>query len=145
MIKLHQVINGEIKGLGTGTLVWPAAHVMTKYIEKLYRHNDGDNFVKSSLLGKNICDIGSGTGCTGLVAAALGAKVTLTDQECVLFLLEQNKDLFAQSHPSFVGNVTIQKYDWGSNSCDLNTPFDYIFISDCVLPKLYPIDILIEV
>eukprot|EP01047_Picozoa_sp_COSAG01_P012486 COSAG01_NODE_564_length_15447_cov_14.174811_9_plen_66_part_00 len=31
-----------------------------------------------------------GTGITGFAAAALGAKVTVTDQEQILFLLQQN-------------------------------------------------------
>eukprot|EP01035_Chromulina_nebulosa_P023675 gene23675-30705_t len=57
VIKVTQISNGEIKGLGTGTLVWPAAHVLSKYLEKRY-------LTYSSLKNKRVCDIGSGTGIT---------------------------------------------------------------------------------
>ena len=42
--------------------------------------------------------------------------------------------------------ILIKKYDWGCaiDVQSMDPPFDYIFVSDCVLPKLYPIDILLE-
>lgn len=52
-IHLKQIENGEIKGLGTGAFVWPAAHVLSKYIENQYIEG---------MHGLNICDLGSGTG-----------------------------------------------------------------------------------
>eukprot|EP01038_Epipyxis_sp_PR26KG_P005780 gene5780-7978_t len=132
----HQINNGEMKGLGTGTLVWPAAHVLSKYLEK--------RFTNGGLFGKTVCDIGSGTGCTGLVAAALGAKlVTLTDQECVMFLLDKNID--TNRHIFSDNNIESLIYDWGvENNNITGKQFDYILVSDCVLPKLYPIDILVK-
>lgn len=35
-LSFRQIDNGEMKGLGTGTFIWPAAHVLGKYLEKLY-------------------------------------------------------------------------------------------------------------
>jgi Lysine methyltransferase len=54
-IRLRQIDNGELKGLGTGTFVWPAAHVLSKYLENNYSNR---------MIGMNICDLGSGTGTT---------------------------------------------------------------------------------
>lgn len=139
VIKVTQISNGEIKGLGTGTLVWPAAHVLSKYFEKRF-------FTCSSLQNKRVCDIGSGTGITGFVAATLGATVVLTDQECILPLLEENTQHFYDNFPALVKEqVTVKNYEWGTDISHLGLPFDYVLVSDCVLPKLYPIDILVKV
>jgi predicted nicotinamide N-methyase len=137
-LKLQQISNGELKGLGTGSLVWPAAHVLSKYFEKSLSYY---------FPGKSVIDIGSGTGCTGLVAAFLGAKVTLTDQEPILFLLEKNLEINLNEALSDIdrNNIIIEKYDWGKCAKHLNPPFDCIIVSDCVLPKLYPIENLIQV
>jgi len=97
-------------------------------------------------LGARVCDIGSGTGCVGFVAALLGAKVTLTDQNCVLFLLEQNRISFLKEHVTMCKNdIEVKIYDWGMAINHLEPPFDFILVSDCVLPKLYPIEMLIKV
>lgn len=40
-LELHQVKNGEESGVGTGCSVWPAAHVLTKYLERRYRSPGG--------------------------------------------------------------------------------------------------------
>jgi len=140
LLRFRQVDNGELKGLGTGAFVWPAAHVLSKYIEKRYIHQ---------MKGMRVCDIGSGTGATGLVAAALGANVTLTDQECILFLLEENKTLFCEEFSELLNlnpaDIHICKYDWGEIPNDFDLTFDLILVSDCVLPKLYPIELLVEV
>ena len=40
-----------------------------------------------SLAGRNVLELGSGTGLVGLVAAHLGARVWITDQACVPVLL----------------------------------------------------------
>jgi Lysine methyltransferase len=83
-----------------------------------------------------------------LVCAALGASVTLTDQECLMFLLQENKQSFCDMMgPSYdPNNIDIQVYDWFDKPNDtMKMPFDFVLVSECVLPKLYPIDILIEV
>ena len=138
LIPMTQISNGEMKGLGTGSFVWPAAHVLCMYIEKKYGTSKG-------LLGKRIIDIGAGTGAAGFAAALCGAKVTLSDQEQILFLAEENKQLFLAQNPEIdPENILIKRYDWGANASELGPVFDVVLVSDCVLPKLYPIDILIE-
>ena len=145
IIKVNQILNGETKGLGTGTLVWPAAHVLSKYLEKRFL-SVGDSFSHPPLAGKRVCDVGSGTGITGFVAAAMGATVTLTDQECVMPLLKENANLYSLAFsPTNSSNISIELYEWGADTDHLGLPFDFILVSDCVLPKLYPIEILVKV
>jgi 2-polyprenyl-3-methyl-5-hydroxy-6-metoxy-1,4-benzoquinol methylase len=138
LINIRQISNGESKGLGTGTAVWPAAHVLSKYLEKRFGAN--------GLRGKRVCDIGSGTGCTGFIAAALGAEVTLTDQEQLLLFMESNKAIVCSENVTISSDrIKVEIYNWGASLDHLNPPFDYVLISDCVLPKLYPIEPLIQV
>ena len=93
-----------------------------------------------------VCDIGSGTGVTGLIAAAFGAFVTLTDQECVFFLMEENKSSVCENNPNILPeNITLKTYNWGDSATHLNPPFDIVLVSDCILPKLYPIEPLVQV
>jgi predicted nicotinamide N-methyase len=139
--EIKQILNGEMKGLGTGTFVWPAAHIMGKYLEIAYG--------KSKLSGMHVCDIGSGTGITGFIAAYLGADVVLTDQACVLDLLQSNTDQFVnfikdQSSEPFLGSLAVHEYDWELKNSVSDRDFDLLLISDCVLPKLYPIDLLVD-
>jgi len=59
---------------GCGGVAWPAGEVLAQYLVKR-----GPN----SLRGKQILELGSGTGLVGLVAAMLGGTVYLTDQASV--------------------------------------------------------------
>ena len=129
-ITVKQILNGEMKGIGTGSFVWPAAVVLAKYLENEYCTCD-----------KRVIDIGSGTGITGIVAAYLGSKeVVLTDQSQLLPLLQENVSTFNHQSKS---NIKVKEYEWGCNIDHLNAPFDIVLVSDCVLPKLYPIEPLI--
>jgi predicted nicotinamide N-methyase len=101
-------------------------------------------FGAQGLEGARVCDIGSGTGFTGIIAAALGAKeATLTDQTTVQALLEENILLNAKQVSPDV--VKFAEFDWDASPAHLNPPFDLILVSDCVLPKLYPIEPLVKV
>lgn len=139
-LNFKQVENGETSGLGTGAIVWPAAHVLSKYMELKYRSEKGMD-------GMRVCDIGSGTGCTGFIAAALGAtESVLTDQECIFFLMEDNKQRVCQENPTIdPAKISLKLYDWGESPSHLAPPFDLVIISDCILPKLYPIEPLVKV
>lgn len=139
ILHFKQVAHGETTGIGTGATLWPAAHVLSKYLEKKLSACANRSRLR-------IVDIGSGTGCTGLVAAACGCEVTLTDQECVFFLLQENKDSVCQQIASLLPQkIHLELYDWGSSIDHLNPPFDIVLVSDCVLPKLYPIEPLVQV
>lgn len=62
-----RALKGELTGLGTGATVWPAAHVLSKYLEK--------RFGPGGMLGLRCIDLGAGTGAVGIAAAVLGADV----------------------------------------------------------------------
>jgi predicted nicotinamide N-methyase len=118
--------------------VWPAAVVLMKYLERRFGAN--------GMQGKRVIDIGSGTGVVGLAAAILGAEVILSDQEQILFLAEQNVATCKKDYEGQELSVSVAKYDWG-NEVDisaLNPPFDFVLVSECVLPKLYPIPPLVD-
>ena len=134
---VHQIDNGEMKGIGTGTVVWPAAHVLVKYIEM--------RFAGGGLEEKRVIDIGSGTGCTGLVAGILGARVTLTDQDSVHTLLQSNIKACCEKFGIDPDALQYQEYEWEHSADHLAPPFDLVLVSDCVLPKLYPIEPLVKV
>lgn len=134
IIRVNQITNGEMKGLGTGTFVWPAAHILSKYLEQKY---------SSELQNKRVCDIGTGTGLTGFIAGLLGADVVLTDQSIVMDLLNKNLSEVQERFSQLTGKIKILEYDWLDCSSFKETSFDYLLISDCVLPKLYPIDMLV--
>ncbi len=127
-----------MKGLGTGTFVWPASHVLAKYLEKV--------FPVSSLRGQSLCDIGSGAGLPAYVAAYLGARVTLTDQAPLLEFMRNNKKSCLESCPGAFesDNILIREYNWGEPLIGLEAPFDIVLVSDCILPKLYPIEALVK-
>jgi len=135
-IQLFQIANGEISGLGTGAQVWPAAHVLCKYLEK--------NYLPHNLRGRRVCDLGSGTGIVGLVAASLGAEVVLTDQDQIISLLDRNKSELCSACEIEANLIDVKVFDWGGSADHLGLPFDLIVVSDCVLPKLYPIEPLVE-
>lgn len=155
VLRLRQIQAGEITGLGTGVTVWPAAHVLAKYLEL--------KFGEGGMKGFRTVDLGSGTGVAGIVAAALGAEAFLTDQEQLLFLMKENADRWAQDsldHTKDIAmgpvaatdlsaiaardKVHVQTYHWGMDDDALSPPVDIVLVSDCVLPKLYPIEPLVN-
>ncbi|KAF0720487.1 Aste57867_280 [Aphanomyces stellatus] len=130
-LRVRQLPNGEINGLGTGLTVWPAACVLLKYLEHHYAASHG-------LQDKRVVELGCGTGAVGLAAAMLGASVVLTDQEQILFHIHENVQA-NQMH------ADVCAYNWGEPLAGvLAVPVDVVLVSDCVLPKLYPIEPLVD-
>jgi predicted nicotinamide N-methyase len=155
---VRQVQRGEIDGTyGTGATVWPASLVLIKYLEKT-----------GLVAGRHVVDLGAGTGVTSIAAALLGAAscVCTDGEEPVVRLSRDNIRAVAQTfrpdveHPipnevepdeAHDGTITIlncpistQQYWWGTGSIDSEHACDVILVSDCVLPKLYPIAPLVE-
>lgn len=136
-LRLRQLQAGEVTGLGTGATVWPAAHVLVKYLER--RYGEG------GMEGLRVLDLGSGTGIAGIAAAALGAAESfLTDQEQLLFLMQENADRNLSECKIPASVMRVFTYNWGMQDDRISSPVDVILISDCVLPKLYPIEPLVN-
>lgn len=119
VLKLHQKIEGDVN-----CVVWDAAIILAKYLEKLNNNNVG--YFKN----KKIIELGAGVGCVGITAAALGGDVTLSDLPEALPLLnlnvDENKTCWEGNH----GLVRIIPLDWGTEA-ELNSP-DIILLADCV-------------
>ncbi|KAJ7179421.1 putative methyltransferase-domain-containing protein [Mycena filopes] len=104
---------------GCGGVAWPAGEVgLARYIVQ-----GGPN----SLHGKNILELGSGTGLVGLVAAMLGGTVTLTDQAPLIRIMRQNVEINKLSH-----TCTVSELNWGEPiPAEIPRP-DVILAADCV-------------
>lgn len=131
---IRQVQRGEIDGTyGTGATVWPASMVLLKYLEK---HPD-------IVRNKTVVDLGAGTGVTSLAAAILGAdRVVCTDGIASVVKLAKDNVQSAQLVNINKKRIEVTEYWWGSGK--LNEHFDIVLVSDCVLPKLYPIAPLVD-
>ena len=161
---VRQVQRGEVEGkYGTGATVWPASMVLLKFLE---RH------ATRLVRGKRVADLGAGTGVTSIAAAHLGAKeVVCTDGEpnVVRLSCDNIQDASDEQESSYthtsikeatnetstetekvqtfrINNVPVhvQKYWWGSGTLHGGNSFDLVIVSDCVLPKLYPIAPLVD-
>lgn len=132
-VRVAQLMAGEEKQIGTGTTVWDASTVLVRYLQRC----------AVDLRGKRLVDLGSGTGITGFAAAALGARVTVTDQSQILFLLEQNLATNVQSGAVPAGSVSISEFSWGDDAAHLAPPLDYVLACECIVPRLYPIEPLV--
>lgn len=131
VLSLEQRSRGE--GLGTGGTVWPAAHVLCRYLERrTWSRGKGD------MRGLRVLELGAGTACAALACAALGAdRVVATDLPDVLSLAERNVVANGLSH-----RVETRSLEWG-----IGEPpgvFDLIVASECVLPQLYPLEPLAD-
>lgn len=143
---IRQIPNGEIKDIGTGSNVWPAAVVLIKYLESLQ--------AEGYFVGKSVIDIGAGTGIVGLACACYGAsEVVLTDLDVLRPLMEENKQLLHTAvscsscdRGAISDKVCIERYEWGNAVANQNIASSYgiVLISDCILPKLYPIEPLVQ-
>ncbi|XP_035264421.1 protein N-lysine methyltransferase METTL21A isoform X2 [Anguilla anguilla] len=87
--------------LGVAAVVWDAAVVLCMYME----------LGQIELAGKTVIELGAGTGLAGIVAALLGARVTITDREPALELLRAN--VHDNVPPEQQGAVAVSELTWG--------------------------------
>jgi len=90
-------------GEGTGLIVWDGSIVLAKFLEV--------EFCNTTLKGKKVLELGSGTGLVGLAAAILGAdQVMLTDLE---YTLDNIRDNVKLNQGNFVyEKVDVFELDW---------------------------------
>ena len=127
VFKISQQYVGDVGGV-----VWDAALVLNSFLEK----------ISAELKGKNILELGAGTGVSGLIAAHFGARVSITDTEDFVPLIEknieQNKELI-KSSPVYAFCLDWRYFDENEKletpaevSKKLELPFDMIILSDCI-------------
>jgi len=103
---------------GCGGIAWPAGEVLANYLTIR-----GEGYCK----GQTILELGSGTGLVGLVAAALGGDVWMTDQAPLLDIMRANVRL---NH--LESSVVVSELNWGEAlSSEIPRP-DMILAADCV-------------
>ncbi|XP_058471622.1 protein-lysine methyltransferase METTL21D [Solea solea] len=122
-LKLKQCYLGDV-----GCVVWDAAIVLAKYLEtrQFYDPQRGVNV----WAGKSVVEFGAGTGVVGLMAATLGAHVTVTDLEDLQPLLRinihENRALISS------GSITAKVLKWGEDVSGFLPPPRYILMADCI-------------
>lgn len=99
-----------------------------------------------------VLELGSGTGAVAIAAAMLGAhRVVVTDMDMLLFLMQENVQLAQETSTGALSHVQVESYEWGAEPSEviIATPTsaqaypDLILVSDCILPRLYPIEPLV--
>ncbi|KAG6922900.1 valosin containing protein lysine methyltransferase, partial [Chelydra serpentina] len=104
---------------GVGCVVWDAALVLAKFLESR----------AAALRRRAVLELGAGPGAVGIMAATLGADVTVTDLEELQDLLnvniEKNKHLVT-------GSVQAKVLKWGEDVKEFLPAPDYILMADCI-------------
>ncbi|KAI9526111.1 Methyltransferase-like protein 21A [Dissostichus eleginoides] len=124
------------KKLGVAAVVWDAAVVMCIYLE----------MGKVELKGKEVIELGAGTGLVGIVAALLGAKrVTITDREPAMDFLSAN--VKANLPQDTQGSVAVSELTWGeglerytAGGYDVVLGADIVYLEDTFVPLLQTLE-----
>ncbi|XP_062863666.1 protein-lysine methyltransferase METTL21D [Trichomycterus rosablanca] len=123
VIKVFQCSKGDV-----GCVVWDAAIVLSKYLETEQFNNPLTGY--NSWSSKSVMELGAGTGLVGLMAASLGAHVTVTDLEDLQSLLklniQENRELIS------TGSITAKVLKWGDDVTDFLPHPHYILMADCI-------------
>ncbi|XP_029462222.1 protein N-lysine methyltransferase METTL21A [Rhinatrema bivittatum] len=119
------------KQLGVAAVVWDAAVVLCTYLE----------MGAVDLQGRSVIELGAGTGLVGIVAALLGAHVTITDRQVALELLELN---IQDNLPSDLQHkAVVKELSWGKNLGNFSPGgFDLILGSDIIYLEETFLDLL---
>ncbi|XP_056157008.1 protein N-lysine methyltransferase METTL21A [Lampris incognitus] len=111
--------------LGVAAVVWDAAVVMCMYLE----------LGQVELKGKVAIELGAGTGLVGIVAALLGARVTITDRAPALDFLQAN--VKANVPADRQASVVVAELTWGerlerfpAGGFDLVLGADIVYLED---------------
>lgn len=126
-LKIRQVFGAN---LGVAAPVWEAALHLCGYLE--------DQSVE--LRGKRIIELGAGTGVVGIVAARLGAVVTLTDLPLALPQLQANVSANMPSSGWPSAPPTVLPLSWGEDHMNFPSDWDLVLCADIIyLQETYPL------
>nr|XP_033801002.1 protein N-lysine methyltransferase METTL21A isoform X2 [Geotrypetes seraphini] len=94
-----------------------------------------------NLQGRSVIELGAGTGLVGIVAALLGAHVTITDRQVALEFLESN--IQANLPTTLQHKVVVKELTWGHNLGNFSPDaFDLIVGSDIIYLEETFLDLL---
>ncbi|XP_032369015.1 EEF1A lysine methyltransferase 3 [Etheostoma spectabile] len=126
-IKIRQLFGAN---LGVAAPVWEAALHLCRYFEEQ----------SIELRGKRIIELGAGTGVVGILAARLGAVVTLTDLPLALHQLQVNISANMPSSGWPTSLPTVLPLSWGEDHMNFSSDWDLVLCADIIyLPKTYPL------
>ncbi|KAK7021978.1 hypothetical protein SK128_006312 [Halocaridina rubra] len=118
-LSIYQENEGDV-----GCVVWDAAIVLAKYLEKQRKN-------KCMITGFKVLELGSGTGFLGLAAALLGAsQVTITDLQKFLPLMAMN---IKKNKEVIDVEVEAKVLEWGNRDHigAIQKP-NVILVADCI-------------
>ncbi|XP_073339963.1 protein N-lysine methyltransferase METTL21D [Pagrus major] len=123
VLKVKQCYLGDV-----GCVVWDAAIVLAKYLETKQFHDPSSGV--NVWAGRRVVELGAGTGAVGLMAATLGAQVTVTDLEDLQTLLKVN----IQENQALLssGSITAKVLQWGEDVSEFMPAPHYILMADCI-------------
>ncbi|KAM5156259.1 protein N-lysine methyltransferase METTL21A isoform 1-T1 [Callospermophilus lateralis] len=114
-------IRQDWRQLGVAAVVWDAAVVLSTYLE----------MGAVELRGCSAVELGAGTGLVGIVAALLGAHVTITDRKVALEFLKSNVQ--ANLPPHIQPKAVVKELTWGHNLGNFSPgEFDLILGADII-------------
>ncbi|XP_006889189.1 PREDICTED: protein N-lysine methyltransferase METTL21A [Elephantulus edwardii] len=114
-------IRQDWRQLGVAAVVWDAAIVLSTYLE----------MGGVELKGCSAVELGAGTGLVGIVAALLGAHVTITDRKVALEFLKSNVE--ANLPPHIQPRAVVKELTWGQNLGSFSPgEFDLILGADII-------------
>ncbi|XP_036387760.1 EEF1A lysine methyltransferase 3-like [Megalops cyprinoides] len=126
-VKISQVFSAN---LGVAAPVWDAALCLCRHLEQQ----------SLDLRGKRVIELGAGTGIVGILAARLGAEVTLTDLPYAVPQLEKN--VLANVPPAGWPSAapTVAPLSWGLDQTQFPVDWDLVLGADIVyLADTYPL------
>ena len=137
-IKLREERDNEDVPLRTGCRVWSCARLLAEWLAN--RSGGGeDDGAGPIVVGRDVLELGAGTGAVGLTCAALGASsVTMTDRdEAALALMHTNARINGHYDASSTCEVCVQGLDWGDPATYIQgASYDLVVAADVLyLPE----------
>jgi len=109
--------------------VWDASLVLGKYLEILQERKE------EIFTNKKVLELGSGCGVTGITAAVLGGRVTISDWAICIPLLKINAE---QNQTQALHPIKVSCIKWGKDNEsyeNIEPPYDYILAADVLYQK----------
>lgn len=126
-LRIRQVFGAN---LGVAAPVWEAAIHLCGYLEEQ----------SVELRGKRIIELGAGTGLLGILAARLGAVVTLTDLPVAITHLKANVSANTPSSGWPSACPTVCPLSWGEDHLNFASDWDMVLCADIIyLPETFPL------